>query len=278
MNDPALAAPALQTLQLSLDAGVARVTLNRPTRANAIDMTMWQELRTAMQWLSDTPAARVAILDAAGGHFCSGIDLSMLDALRAPDAGGCEGRGRERLLRSIRDLQDCVTSIERCAKPVVASIHGACVGGGIDLVTACDLRYCGPAAWFSVKEIDVGIVADVGTLQRLPRIVGEGVARELAFTGRRVNGPEAQSLGLVNRCFDSDEALREGVGALAASLAAKSPLALRGTKAILNHARDHGVAEGLEYVAAWNAAMLHSNDLDEALAAFREKRPPAYRD
>ena len=178
--------PELQTLKLSLDAGVARLTLHRPARANALNMTMWQELRAAMGWISATPAARACILDAAGGHFCAGIDLSMLEVLRAPDASGCEGRSHERLLHSIRDLQDCVNSIERCAKPVIAAIHGACVGGGIDLVTACDLRYCGPAAWFSVKEIDVGIVADVGTLQRLPRIVGEGVARVKAL--RRLFG------------------------------------------------------------------------------------------
>lgn len=277
MTGPVVA-PVLPGLGLSLEGGIVRVTLDRPARANAIDTDLWQALRTAMHWISDTPAARVGILQAAGSHFCSGIDLSMLDTLRAPDPGGCEGRGRERLLRAIRDLQDCVSAIERCAKPVVAAIHGACVGGGIDLVTACDLRYCCPEAWFSVREIDVGIVADVGTLQRLPRIVGEGVARELAFTGRRVDGREAQALGLVNRCFDSAEALREGVASVAAALAAKSPLALRGTKAILNHARDHGVAEGLEYVAAWNAAMLHSNDLDEALAALREKRAPRFRD
>lgn len=270
--------PELQTLKLSLDAGVARLTLHRPARANALNMTMWQELRAAMGWISATPAARACILDAAGGHFCAGIDLSMLEVLRAPDASGCEGRSHERLLHSIRDLQDCVNSIERCAKPVIAAIHGACVGGGIDLVTACDLRYCGPAAWFSVKEIDVGIVADVGTLQRLPRIVGEGVAREMAFTARAVDAREAQAIGLVNRCFDSDAALHEAVAAQAAALAAKSPLALRGTKAILNHARDHGVAEGLEYVATWNAAMLRSADLDEALAALRDKRAPQFSD
>jgi len=273
-----MAPPELQTLRLSVDAGVARLTLHRPAKANALDMTMWQELRAAMGWIAATPAARVCILDASGGHFCAGIDLSMLEVLRSPDGCGCEGRSHERLLHTIRDLQDCVNSIERCPKPVLASIHGACVGGGIDLVTACDLRYCGPAAWFSVKEIDVGIVADVGTLQRLPRIVGEGVAREMAFTARAVDAREAQAIGLVNRCFDSADALFEGVAAMAAALAGKSPLALRGTKAILNHARDHGVAEGLEYVAAWNAAMLRSADLEEALAASREKRAPRFAD
>lgn len=277
MTDPT-ALPDLQTLRLSVNAGIARLTLHRPAKANALDMTMWQELRLAMGWISAAPVARVCVLDASGGHFCAGIDLSMLEVLRAPDASGCEGRGHERLLHNIRDLQDCVNSIERCAKPVLAAVHGACVGGGIDLITACDLRYCGPAAWFSVKEIDVGLVADVGTLQRLPRIVGEGVARELAFTARAVDAREAQAIGLVNRCFDSDQALREAVDAMAASLAAKSPLALRGTKAILNHARDHSVAEGLEYVAAWNAAMLRSADLDEALAASREKRAPRFAD
>lgn len=278
MNDTRTDPASLQTLRLSLADGVARVTLNRPQKANAINLAMWHELRAAMAWVARTDAARVAILDAAGAHFSAGLDLASFDELQAQTRDPCEARSREKLRRLILDIQDTVTSIERCPKPVIAAVHAACVGGGIDIITACDLRYCSANAWFSVKEIDVGLVADVGTLQRLPRLVGDGLARELAFTGRRFDGAEAQAIRLMNRCFDSDVALRAGVEEIARTLAAKSPLALRGTKEMLNYARDHRIGDGLEHVATWNAAMLYSADLQEALAAGRDKRPPRFRD
>ena len=191
-------------------------------------------------------------------------------------ADTCEGRARERLREHILDIQDTGTAIEKCAKTVIAAVHAACVGVGIDIIAACDLRYASANAWFCVKEIDVGMVADVGTLQRLPRRVGDDLAREMALTGRRVDATEAAAIRLVNRCFESDLALQEGVNAMAHTLAAKSPRALRSTKHILNHARDHRIADGLDHVATWNAAMLYSQDLTEALTAAREKRPPVF--
>lgn len=272
------APPSLQTLRLALEGAVLHVELNRPEKANAINALMWQELRMAMEWLDGADAARVGVLSAAGTRFCAGLDLSMFGQLQSGYDDACPGRSREHLRRHILDIQDTVSSIERCRKPVIAAVQGACVGGGVDIITACDLRYCSEEAWFSVKEIDVGLVADVGTLQRLPRIVGEGHARELAFTGRRVDGREAAQMRLVNRCYDSREQLRQGVAELAAGLAAKSPLSLRGTKEVINYARDHSVADSLNYVATWNAAMLLSQDLDEARAAAREGRPASYRD
>lgn len=270
--------PELETLAISLEQGVARISLNRPEKANAINLRMWDDLRHAMRWLGRTEAARVGILDARGRHFCAGLDLGTFIELRRLTADACEGRARERLREHILDIQDTVTAIERCPKPVIAAVQGACVGGGIDIIAACDLRYASAHAWFCVKEIDVGLVADVGTLQRLPRLVGEGMAREMAFTGRRVDGPEAQSMRLVNQCFDSDKALADGVMAMAQTLAAKSPLALRGTKHMLNHARDHSIADGLDHVGTWNAAMMYSQDLEEAMTAAREKRAPIFRD
>lgn len=270
--------PDFETLAVSLDAGIARIALNRPAKANAINLRMWDELREAMRWLGRTDAARVGILEARGRHFCAGLDLATFAELQKLTQDRCEGRARERLREHILDIQDTVTAIERCAKPVIASVHAACVGGGIDIIAACDLRYASANAWFCVKEIDVGLVADVGTLQRLPRLVGEGTAREMAYTGRRVEADEAASLRLVNRCFASDEALQACVHDVARTLAAKSPLALRGTKHMLNHARDHRIADGLDHVATWNAAMLYSQDLAEAGAAARERRTPVFRD
>jgi enoyl-CoA hydratase/carnithine racemase len=280
MKEPSTATvPQLGTVALSLDAGVARIRLNRPGKANALDLPMWDDLRSAIRWVDRTPAVRVAILEAAGAHFTAGLDLSVFATLKERmQAAGCEGRAREALRQSILDLQDVVTGLERCPKPFIASVHAACVGGGIDIISACDLRYCSAEAWFSVKEIDIGMVADVGTLQRLPRLVGEGMARELAFSGRRVDGREAASLRLVNRCFDGPEALRDGVDEMARTLAAKSPLALRGTKQVMNHAREHATLDGLEHVATWNAAMMLSGDLDEALSAARERRSPLFPD
>jgi enoyl-CoA hydratase len=199
------------TLEVSLDAGVATIALNRPDKANAMSEPMWYEIEQAMEWLDSTPEARVGVITGKGKFFTAGIDLTLLMGLGAKIEDDCDGRRREKLRRLILKLQDTLSSIERCRKPVLAAIHGACIGGGIDLITACDMRYCSANAYFTVKEIDVGMTADVGTLQRLPHLVGDGMARELAYTGRRVEGPEAQQMRLVNRCFDTPEALQAGV-------------------------------------------------------------------
>jgi len=267
-----------QTLKVALTGPVASIELNRPERANAMELGMWMELRDAMRWLDETAEARVGVISGAGKHFTAGIDLSLLGGLQAQITDDCDGRSREKLRRVILDLQDTLTSIERCRKPVIAAIHGACVGGGIDLICACDLRYCSADAFFSVKEIDVGMTADVGTLQRLPRLIGEGAARELAYTGRKLGGAEAKELRLVNQCYADQASLMAAMRELAATLAAKPPLALRGCKEMITYARDHTVADGLNYVATWNAAMLLSTDLDEALAAGKEKRAAKFRD
>lgn len=267
-----------ETLKVALAGQVATIELNRPERANAMELGMWLELRDSMRWLDETPEARVGVISGAGKHFTAGIDLGMLAGMQAQIRDDCDGRAREKLRRVILDLQDALSSIERCRKPVIAAIHGACVGGGIDLICACDLRYCSADAFFSVKEIDVGLTADVGTLQRLPRLVGEGAARELAYTGRRVGGAEAKELRLVNQCYADRETLMAAIRELAATLAAKPPLALRGCKEMITYARDHTVADGLNYVATWNAAMLLSTDLEEAMAAGKEKRTPKFRD
>ena len=266
------------TLKVTLENHVARIELNRPDKANAMELAMWHELREAMRWLDATPAARVAVISGAGRHFTSGIDLSMLAGLQDSVADECGARSREKLRLIILELQEALTAIERCRKPVIAEIHGACVGGGIDLITACDMRYCSADAVFSVKEIDVGMTADVGTLQRLPKLVGDGLARELAYTGRNVKGEEAQSMRLVNRCFATREELSSGVAQIAGSIAAKSPISIRGCKEMITYARDHSVADGLNYIATWNAAMLMSDDLGETLAAAKEKRKPEFRD
>ena len=270
--------PQLTTLEILSHGPVAEIRLNRPDKSNAMNDAMWQEIRTAFQWADAEPAVRVVVLSGAGRIFCAGIDLAMLGGVMARVARPDEARGREALRRLILDLQDCLSSVERCRKPVLAAIQGACVGGALDLVTCCDMRYAAADAVFSVKEIDIGMVADVGTLQRLPRLIAPGMARELAYTGRNVGAEEAALLGLVERVHDTAEALREAVLALAADMAAKSPLSVRGIKEVMNYSQEHSVADGLNYVATWNASMLLSADLKEAMNAAREKRAPEFLD
>jgi enoyl-CoA hydratase len=267
-----------ETLNVSIAAGVVTVELNRPDKANAMSHEMWQDMRSVFRWVDETPEARVAVISGRGKHFTSGIDLAMLAGLQRQNHDDCDGRMREKLRRRILDLQDTLSSIERCRKPVIAAIHGACIGGGIDLITCCDMRYAAAEAYFSVKEIDVGMTADVGTLQRLPKLVPDGIARELAYTGRRFDAAEAKEIGLLNRVYASAESLCKGVAEIAATIAAKSPLSIRGIKEMVVYSRDHSVADGLNYIATWNAAVLMSEDLTEAVSATIEKRPAIFRD
>lgn len=279
MTSPiAVTVPAFTTLDLTLENRIARVRLNRPDKANAMSRQMWNDIRSVFDWIDSTPEARVAVLSGNGAHFSSGIDLAMLAGVADEVDDDCEGRRRESLRRVILDLQDTLTSLERCRKPVLIAVHGACVGGGIDLACCGDMRYASAEASFSIKEIDMGMTADVGTLQRLPKLIGDGMVRELAYTGRKFMADEAAHIGFVNRVFESPAALESGVMAIAADIAAKSPLSIRGTKEMVVYARDHSVADGLNYVATWNAAMLMSGDLQEAMMAGAQKQVPKFRD
>lgn len=269
---------AYETFDVTVQAGVAQVTINRPHKANALHLTAWQELWEIFTALDALPEARVVVLCGEGRHFCSGIDLELLMAIRQQAADACEGRMREKLRRFVLQLQAPINAVEQCRKPVLAAVHGACVGAGVDLVTACDMRYATADAFFAVAEIDMGMVADLGTLQRLPRLVGEGLARELAYTGRRLSAEGALAARLVNQVYPDRETLLAAVTELARVIAAKSPLAIRGSKHVLNYARDHSVAEGLEQIATWNAAMILSNDLNEAFAAKLQGRAPVFAD
>ena len=269
-------APTLTTLAISLDAGIAEVRLNRPEKSNAIDDTMWQELRTAMRWADAAPEVRVAILSGAGRQFCAGIDLAMLAGIAPRIARRDSARSREALRSIILDLQDCLASVERCRKPVLAAIHGACIGGAIDLVTCCDMRYASIDARFSVREIDIAMAADVGTLQRLPRLVPDGIARELCFTGRTFDAREAQAMGLAARVFPP-EALLPECRQIALDLAAKSRFALSQIKRVINLGYDLDLPSALELEAQAFALCFASTDPHEGVKAFLEKRPPQFK-
>ncbi|PHN05081.1 crotonase/enoyl-CoA hydratase family protein [Flavilitoribacter nigricans] len=265
-----------QHFQVSIDEYIARVNINRPEKANALHREAWEELQTVFEALDQDDEVRVIVLSGEGKHFCAGMDLEVLMNIQQFQTIDCEGRKREKLRQFILRLQAMVSALEACRKPVLAAVSGACVGGGLDIIAACDMRYCSEDAYFSIKEIDLGMVADLGSLQRLPRIIGPGMTAELAYTGRNVSGREAAQIGLVNQCYSDREALEAGVLEIARSIAQKSPLSVRGIKEVMLYARDHSVADSLQQISIWNAAMFLSKDLEEAFLAAQSRRPPKF--
>lgn len=271
--------PRYSTLTVQLEGPVAWLRLNRPDRGNALDQAMWDELPQALAWLDKLSGLRVVVLAGAGRNFCGGIDLSILDRERNNVLGSaCPTRGRERFLDFIESAQASFNALEKIRVPVIAAIHGACFGGGVDLIAACDMRLSTADAKFCIKEVDVAIVPDVGTVQRLRHVIGYSNVAELTYTAEVFDGRRARELGLVSRVCDSAETLNAAAAELAATIAAKPPVAVRGIKRNLLYSRDHNVADGLAYAAAWNAGMLVGADLDEALASQREKRAGRFLD
>ncbi|AKA80654.1 MULTISPECIES: crotonase/enoyl-CoA hydratase family protein [Pseudomonas] len=266
-----------QAFVVELNGNVAHVQINRPEKINAMNAAFWSEIIEIFQWVEDTDAVRVVVLSGNGKHFSSGIDLMLLASV-ANELGKDVGRNARLLRRKILELQASFNAVDNCRKPVLAAIQGYCIGGAIDLISACDMRYAAEDAQFSIKEIDIGMAADVGTLQRLPRIIGDGMLRELAYTGRQFGAEQARSIGLVNRVFADQQSLLAGVMQIAEEIAAKSPIAVTGTKAMISYMRDHTINDGLEYVATWNSAMLQSNDLRVAIAAHMSKQKPEFVD
>ncbi len=268
--------PSFTTLELQFDNQVATVSLNRPDKANCMNADMWAELQTCFEWLDAEPSVRAVILAGQGNHFCAGLDLAMFGGLHGSSSE--PARRAEHLRRTILRMQDNLSAIEKCRKPVLAAIHKTCIGGGVDLVCCADMRYATEDAFFSIREIDIGMTADVGTLQRLPKLIPDGVARELAYTGRDMDAEEARELGFVNRVYEDREVLMREVMAIAQAIARKSPLAVRGSKEMLLYSRDHTVSESLNYVATWNAGMLSAADLQAGLQAQLEKQQASYED
>jgi len=262
---------------LDIENHIAHVRINNPKKANAMGKDFWAETTELMKFLDHSAEVRVVVISGEGKHFSSGLDLSSLmevqQELRKYD---CEGRKREYLRQWIMSMQESFNSIEKCRKPVIAAIKGACIGAGIDLITSCDMRYATEDAYFSVKEVDLGIVADLGTLQRLSGIVSEGIARELAFTARTFDAQDAKQMHLLNEHFSHEATMMDRVMRIAKEIAEKSPLAIRGTKQVMNYSRNHSIDEGLEYVANWNMSMLMSKDLTEAVSAYMQKKKPNF--
>ena len=262
-------------VRIERDGFIAEVVLDRPHKRNALTLSMFHQIRDAFVELDADASVRAVVLRAEGRMFCAGLDLIAAAGLLAGPDGSPASRAQH-LYGVIKDLQNCVNAIARCRHPVIAAVHDQCLGGGVDIVTACDIRVCTAEARFSVLETKIAIVADVGTLQRLTPIVGKGMAREMAFTGRKIAADRALRCGLVNEVFEGEDAMLAGARAMAAEIAANSPLAVQGTKRVMDYSDQHSLEAGLEFVAQWNTSFLHSNDLGEAIAAFTQKRPGAF--
>jgi enoyl-CoA hydratase len=264
---------------------VATVWLDRPEARNAMGPELWTDLPRAMHAVSEEAAVRVVVVAARGPHFSVGLDLKAMGSVLSGDGGdgGSDGspapsmaaRARKSR-REVLRLQASISSVALCPKPVIAAVHGYCIGGGVDLIAACDIRLASADAVFSVREAKVAIVADLGSLQRLPAIIGAGHLAELAFTGKDIDAARAKEIGLVNEVAADAGAVQAAAAALAGEIAANSPIAVQGTKSVLAANDGRTVADGLDYVATWNAGMLASDDLVEAMMAFMERRPPKF--
>jgi enoyl-CoA hydratase/carnithine racemase len=262
-----------QPFLVEKEGEIAWLILNRPEKRNSMNFPFFEGLQRHFEEFDRDPDVRVVILRAEGKSFTAGTDLFEL----GPLVQGDDARSRENLRLAIRRLQEAFSAIERCRKPVIAAVHGHCIGGGVDLLSACDIRMASKDAVFAIRETKVAVIADLGTFQRLPHIVGHGLFRELALTGRNFSAEEALRMGFITHLCEDRERLYEEARRTAAEIAACSPLSVQGAKEVILYSRDHGVQAGLEYVAQKNAAALRSEDLFESVQAFMEKRPPVYK-
>lgn len=263
-------------LTLEVDGHVATLWLNRPAARNAMGRAFWADLPLAAAAVSEMPDIRVLVIAARGPHFTVGLDLKELGGslLQGGSKPPSKAAGNAINYREVRRMQDAVSAVARLSVPVIAAVHGYCIGGGVDLISACDIRLCSSDAQFSVREAKVAIVADIGTLQRLPHIVSAGHVAELAFTGKDIDAQRASAIGLVNSIHGDDAVgVYDAATELARQIAANSPLAVQGTKAVLAANDGRTIDEGLDFVARWNTMYLESNDLREAMTAFIERRP-----
>jgi enoyl-CoA hydratase len=260
---------------------VAHIQLNRPEQLNSMVREFWMELPDIVRRLDAGGDVRAIVLSSTGRHFCAGMDLGVFASGESgitPGDSGEMGRIRARLRQTALMLQESFTVFEQVRMPVLAAIHGGCIGGAVDMVTATDMRYATEDAFFVIQEINIGMTADVGTLQRLPKIIPDGVAREMAYTGRRLSAQRALEVGLVNQLFPTHDALVAGVLEIAAEIASKSPLAIWGSKEMLLYSRDHSVADGLNHIATWQTGMFQPSDMVETFTAKAEGRDPEFPD
>ena len=260
---------------------VASLVLSRPDELNTMSRDFWVELGEVLEEINKNSEVRVVVMSSTGKHFCAGMDLSAFSngVDNIPDGKKPDhARIGEAVYRVAKELQGYISSLEKIRVPVIAAIQGGCIGGAVDLVTASDIRLASKDAFFCIQEINIGMAADVGTLQRLPKIIPDSKMREMAYTGRRMYADEAKETGLVSDTYESQEEMLAAANELAKVIASKSPVAIYGLKAVMNYSRDHSVSEGLEYNALWSGAMLSQKDMTEAITANMEKRDATFND
>lgn len=255
----------MPSFEITRDGPVAHLRFTRPEASNAMDMDFWRRFGPALKALDASGEVRALVISGEGKNFCAGMDISIFSGgaiLNADTAGD-----RQAFHQTARDLQETLTTLEKVRFPVIAAIQGACVGGGLDLIAACDIRLASADAYFRIEEINIGMMADIGSLQRLPKLMPEGVVRELAYTGATLKAERAERLGLVNAIHPDADAVLAAALDMAGTIAAKAPLAVSGSKAALNHARDHTVAEGLEWIAVMQGSLWSPADVMAAIQA-----------
>lgn len=268
---------------VTVENKIAHVVLNRPEKRNSMIPEFWDELPHIIGELDENSAARVIVLSSTGPHFSSGLDTSVFGSSteHSDDAETQKKLNKQRGAKfydTVKYMQQTFTCLEDCRIPVLAAIQGGAIGGAVDLITACDMRYMSGDGFFTIYEINIGMTADVGTFPRITKLLPEGIVKELAYTGRRMDATEAKGLGFVNQVFPDQQTLIAGVMKIAQEIASKPPLAIFGSKRIINYSRDHNTADALDYIGIWNASMLQSAEINEAFAAAKEKREAEFVD
>ena len=265
--------------KLDVENHIGNLVLSRPDELNTMSRDFWVELGEVLEVINRDSDIRVVVMSSTGKHFCAGMDLSAFSngVDNIPDEKKPDhARIGEAVYRVAKELQEYISTLEKIRVPVIAAIHGGCIGGAVDMVTACDIRLASNDAFFCIQEINIGMAADVGTLQRLPKIIPDSKMREMAYTGRRMYAEEAKEAGLVSGTYGSQEELLEAANKLASEIASKSPVAIYGLKAVMNYSRDHNVNDSLEYNALWSGAMLSQKDMTEQMTANMEKRDASF--
>lgn len=264
---------------VSIENNVAHIVLNRPAALNAMNRAFWNELPAIVRDINDNAKARVIVLSSTGKHFTAGMDISVFtDGESITAQGGDQHTRAESFRQFVLTLQDSFSCLDNARIPVIVAIQGGCIGGGVDMVSACDIRYATEDAFFQIAEINIGMTADVGTFPRLCHLIPQGWVRELAYAGRRLPAQKAKEIGLVNDVFATQEAMLAHVLELAREIASKAPVAVAGSKRMINYARDHSIADGLDYIATWQTGMFSPPHMAEAFAAKAQKREPNFAD
>ncbi|MES2035858.1 MAG: crotonase/enoyl-CoA hydratase family protein [Pseudomonadota bacterium] len=268
-----------ECFEVSIEAGVAHIRMSRPEAMNTMNRAFWNELPAIIRDIDDNARARAIVISSTGKHFCAGMDLQVFSGVGDRDGGPVDRHvAGESFRRHVHHLQDTFSCLDEARMPVIAAIHGGCIGGAVDFTSACDIRYCTEDTYFTIMEINIGMTADVGTFPRLCKLIPEGWVRELAYTGGKLPAQRAKEIGLVNEVLPDHDAVVAHALSVAREIARKSPLAVAGSKVMINYARDHTIKDALDYIALWQVGMFSGPHMAEAFAGRQEKRDPVYPD